>query len=130
MALSKTEARALALSLPGTEERRWFTHMCVFVHDRFLMRVNDKEEAVLLQVGSMEMREMMLEAEPALFFVTDHYRNFPFVLARLKALTKSSLKQMLEGRARQLAQMPPPRRAKKKTAKAPVKKKAAKKKAR
>jgi hypothetical protein len=133
--LTTTEARALALSLPGTDERRWFTHMCVFAHDRFLTRVNEKEDAMVLQVGSMEMREMMLEAEPELFFVTDHYRNFPFVLARLKALTKTSLKQMLEGRARQLAAMPPPKRAKKavkkklaapkkRAAKAPAKKKA------
>jgi hypothetical protein len=117
MPLTKSEARTLALSLPGTDERRWFTHMCVFVHDRFLTRVNEKEDAMVLQVGSMEMREMMLEAEPQLFFVTDHYRNFPFVLVRLKALTKASLKQMLEGRARQLAEMPPPRRGAKKTAK-------------
>jgi hypothetical protein len=117
MPLTKSEARTLALSLPGTDERRWFTHMCVFVHDRFLTRVNEKEDAMVLQVGSLEMREMMLEAEPKLFFVTDHYRNFPFVLARLKALTKASLKQMLEGRARQLAEMPPPRRGAKKTAK-------------
>ena len=127
MPLTKSEARTLALSLPGTDERRWFTHMCVFVHDRFLTRVNEKEDAMVLQVGSLEMREMMLEAEPALFFVTDHYRNFPFVLVRLQALTKTSLKQMLEGRAWQLAQMPPPRRGAKKKAvkrkkKAPAKK--------
>jgi hypothetical protein len=129
MPLTKVEARKIALSLPGAEERLWFRHPCVFIHDRFLTRVNEKEDAMVLHVGSMEMREMMLEAESKLFFVTDHYRNFPFVLARLKALSKSALKQMLEGRARQLAEMPPPKRpqktAKKKTA--PPKKKAAKK---
>ena len=124
--LSKSEARAIALSLPGTDERRWFAHMCVFIHDRFLTRVNDKEDALVLQVGSMEMRAVMLEAEPDLFFVTDHYRSFPFVLARLKALSKKSLLELLEGRARQLAAMPPPKRAAKKAV-AAKKKVAAKK---
>jgi hypothetical protein len=128
MPLTQTEARKIALSLKGTEERPWFRHICVFVHDRFLTRVNEKEDAMVLQVGSMEMRAMMLEAEPRLFFVTDHYRNFPFVLARLKALNKTALLQMLEGRARQLAQMPPPKRPRKKAAATKTTKKTAKRK--
>ena len=129
MALSKTEARTLALSLPGTEERRWLTHMCVFIHDRFLSKVHRKEEAVTLQVGSMEMRDMMLEAEPKLFYITDHYRKFPFVLIRLKALTAKTLKEILVGRAAQLAVMPPIKRKPKSAAKAPARKIAKKKKA-
>ena len=110
MPLKRDEAWNVALALPGAEERPWFNRPCVFIHDRFLTRVHDKEEAVLLQVGAMEMREMMMEAEPGLFYITDHYRNFPFVLARLKALTRTAFKRMLEGRARQLAEMPPPKR--------------------
>ena len=125
MPLSRADAWKTALSLPGAEERPWFNRPCVFIHDRFLTRVHDKEEAVVLQVGSMEMREMMLEAEPELFYITDHYRNFPFVLARLKALSKTAFKEMLMGRAKQLAEMPPPKRPKKKAApKKTVKKKA------
>ncbi|HJR57042.1 MAG TPA: hypothetical protein VJ798_10705 [Rhizomicrobium sp.] len=125
MPLTRADAWKIALALPGAEERPWFNRPCVFIHDRFLTRVHDKEDAVVLQVGSMEMREMMLEAEPELFYITDHYRNFPFVLARLKALTKTAFKGMLVGRAEQLAAMPPPKRPKKKAAaKKAVKKKA------
>ena len=57
-----------------------------------------------LRVSSMEMRDMMLEAEPELFYITDHYRNFPFILARLSALTPKILKEILVGRAAQLAE--------------------------
>ena len=124
MPLKRDDAWKTALALPGAEERPWFRHICVFIHDRFLTRVNDKEDAMVLQVGSMEMRAVMLEAEPKLFFVTDHYRSFPFVLARLKVLSKKSLLEILEGRARQLAAMPPPKRPAKKAKakKAPLKK--------
>jgi hypothetical protein len=124
MPLTRTDAWKVALSLPGAEERPWFNRPCVFIHDRFLTRVHDKEDAVVLQVGSMEMREMMLEAEPRLFYITDHYRNFPFVLARLGALDKKSFKQMLTGRAAQLAAMPPPKRASQRKTKSKTKKKA------
>lgn len=134
MPLTRTDAWKIALALTGAEERLWYNQPCVFIHDRFLTRVHDKEDAVVLQVGSMEMRAMMLEAEPGLFYITDHYRNFPFVLARLSGLTKASFKAMLTGRAKQLAAMPPPKRrpktgAKTRTAKPAVKKIARKKKA-
>jgi len=113
--LSKAEARKVMLSIPGTDERLWFNQPSVFIHDRFLAKTHHKENAVTLQVGSMEMRDMMLEAEPELFYITDHYRKFPFVLVRLSALTKTILKGMLVGRAAQLAAMPVKKaRAKKK----------------
>jgi hypothetical protein len=115
--LSKADARKVMLSIPGTDERLWFNQPSVFIHDRFLAKTHHKENAVTLQVGSMEMRDMMLEAEPELFYITDHYRKFPFVLVRLSALTKTVLKEMLVGRAAQLAAMPVKKvRAKKKIA--------------
>jgi hypothetical protein len=120
MPIKREEGWKIALAIPGTEERLWFHKPAVFAHDRFLTKVHEKEEAMVLQVGSMEMRDMMLEAESKLFYITDHYRNFPFVLVRLKALTPKALKDVLTGRARQLAKMPP--KAKPKKA-APAKKK-------
>jgi hypothetical protein len=126
--LSKAEARKIMLAIPGTDERLWFNQPSVFVHDRFLSKTHHKEDAAVLQVGSMEMRDMMLEAEPKLFYITDHYRKFPFVLIRLSALTKTVLKEMLVGRAAQLAAMKPikraPKTAKKKTVKKVAKKSA------
>jgi hypothetical protein len=116
------------LAIPGTDERLWFNQPSVFVHDRFLSKTHHREDAAVLQVGSMEMRDMMLEAEPKLFYITDHYRKFPFVLIRLSALTKTVLKEMLVGRAAQLAAMKPikraPKTAKKKTVKKVAKKSA------
>lgn len=125
--LSKAEARKVMLSIPGTDERLWFNQPSVFIHDRFLAKTHHKEDAVTLQVGSMEMRDMMLEAEPELFYITDHYRKFPFVLVRLSALTKTVLKEMLAGRVAQLAAMPPIKRRPKKTAQKTAKKSPAKK---
>lgn len=126
MPLTKAEARKVMLAIAGTDERPWFNQPSVFLHDRFLAKTHHKEDAVTLQVGSMEMRDMMLEAEPELFYITDHYRKFPFLLVRLSALTRTVLKQMLVGRATQLAAMPPIRRRPKKPArKKPAKKSAA-----
>lgn len=124
MPIKRAEGWTIALAVPGAVETLWFNKPAVFLHDRFLTKVHDKEEAMVLQVGSMEMRDMMLEAEPGLFYITDHYRKFPFLLARLSALTPKMLKDILAGRAQQLAEMKPIKRRPKKAAqKKPAKKK-------
>jgi hypothetical protein len=117
MPISRAQGWKIALAIPGATEVLWFRKPAVFLHDQFLTKVHDKEEAMTLRVSSMEMRDMMLEAEPKLFYITDHYRNFPFVLARLSALDRKTLKAMLIGRAAQLAANPPKRKAKKKVSK-------------
>jgi hypothetical protein len=129
MPISRAQGWKIALAIPGTVEVLWFRKPAVFLHDQFLTKVHDKEEAMTLRVSSMEMRDMMLEAEPELFYITDHYRNFPFVLARLSALTPKTLKEILVGRAAQLAQNADKVAARKKrNVKKPAAKKAAKKK--
>ena len=65
--LSKAEARKIMLPLPGTDERLWFNDLSVSIHDRFLAKIHKKEDAVTLQVGPIEMRDMMLEAKPRFF---------------------------------------------------------------
>jgi hypothetical protein len=102
--ITRADGWKIALSIPGTEEVLWFKKPAVFLHGQFLTKVHDKEDAMTLRVSSMEMRDMMLEAEPKLFYITDHYRNYPFILARLTALTPRILKGLLAGRAAQLAE--------------------------
>ena len=104
--ITRKEGWKIALAIPGTEEVLWFRKPAVFLNSQFLTKVHDKEEAMTLRVSSMEMRDMMLEAEPELFYITDHYRNFPFILVRLTALTPKLLKEILVGRAAQLAEKP------------------------
>jgi hypothetical protein len=104
MSISRDQGMKIALGIPGSEQRLWFKQPSVFLHDQFLTKVHHKQEAMLLRVSSMEMRDMMLEAEPELFYITEHYRNFPFILVRLAALTPKLLKELLLGRAAQLAE--------------------------
>ena len=119
--LTKAEARKIALATEGASEGPYFGKPAIFVAGEYLCRVHDKEDAVVLRTGSMEMREVMLEAEPRLFYITDHYKSFPVILARLAGLDRKTLKALLAPRLARIAA---------KTAKkAPKKKKTAKKKA-
>ncbi len=104
MALTKAEARKIALSIAGTSEGPYFGKPAIFLGEEYLCRVHDKEAAMVLRSGSMEMREVMLEAEPKLFYITDHYKSFPVILARLSALDKKTLTDLLAARMLRIAQ--------------------------
>jgi hypothetical protein len=122
MPLTRAEARKIALAFEGASEGPYFGKPAVFVAEKFLTRVHTKEEAMVLAIGSMEMRDMMLEAEPKLFYITDHYKKFPYLLARLSKLDKATLKDLLSARLLRIAA----KTKKKRAASAPAKKKIAK----
>jgi hypothetical protein len=126
MPVSRKEGWKIALAVPGAEEVLWFNKPAVFLHGQFLTKVHDKEEAMTFRVSSMEMRDMMLEAEPRLFYITDHYKKFPYLLARLARLDKATLKDLLSARLLQIEA----KAKKKRAAPKPVKKKLAGKKKR
>ena len=96
--LSKAEARKIMLAIKGTSEAPYFGKPAVFYAESFVGRVHDKEEAVALRVGTIEMRDVMLEAEPKLFYITDHYKPWPMLLARLKVLDRTVLKELVAAR--------------------------------
>jgi hypothetical protein len=96
--LTKAQARKTMLAMKGTTEGPYFGRPSVFYGEVFVGRVHDKEEAVALRVGSMEMRDVMLEAEPKIFYITDHYRPWPMLLARLAALDAKTLKSLVMAR--------------------------------
>ena len=123
MPLTRSEARKIALSFEGASEGPYFGKPAIFVAEKFLTRVHHKEEAMVLAIGSMEMRDVMLEAEPRLFYITDHYKKFPYLLARLSKLNKETLKDLLAARLLRIeAKKPKARAAKSKAPKGSVKK--------
>ncbi len=113
MPLTRSEARKIALETPGASEGPYFGKPAIFVGEDYLCRIHDKEMAVVLRSGSMEMREVMLEAEPRLFYITDHYKSFPIVLARLATLDRKTLKDLLAARLLRIAQKGAKKRPKK-----------------
>jgi hypothetical protein len=117
--LSRTEARKIMLSVTGTNEGPYFGKPSIFYNENFVGRVHDKEEAVTLRVSTIEMRDVMLEAEPKLFYITDHYKTWAGLLARLSVLNKTTLKELVLARMAEIDAKP----KRKKSVKAPVKKK-------
>lgn len=65
----------------------------LLVKGKSFTRMKDAETLVVM--CALEEKEMLLELDPALFFETDHYKGWPVMLVRLRAIDDASLTQRL-----------------------------------
>ena len=88
------DARRLALALPETSERPMYGTPGFYVRTKHFARLRDNG-AVLVVRCDMGERELLLGAEPDTFFITDHYRDYHYVLVRLAAIEEEELREVL-----------------------------------
>ena len=82
MGTNFAEVREAALKLPSVSEGTSYGTPCLRVAKTLIARLWEDGETLVLKVDQME-RDILMEAEPDIFFTTDHYRGYPLVLARL-----------------------------------------------
>lgn len=101
--MTREEVAAIALSFPGCEEGLSYGQPAFKLNGKFFTRLRAEDESlVLLEIGFDE-REMLMEAEPATFHITPHYKAYPSVLARMSTLHPGSFRAFLERRFRKIA---------------------------
>lgn len=86
---------AIALAFPGVLETKSYGTPSIKVGSKFLLRLRDTG-IIALQRPSMDERDMLIEADPHLFFITDHYRDYPYVLVRLDNIASDRFRALFE----------------------------------
>jgi hypothetical protein len=99
----------LALALPGAEESVSYGTPSVKLKGRILSRLRTEAEGALALRCDFIDREMLLQAAPEVFFLTDHYLNYPMILVRLERIAPEALAVLVQ-RAAQMTAPPPKRR--------------------
>jgi hypothetical protein len=94
--------RQVALALPGVEDGTSYGTPALKVRGKLFVRLREDCESVVLPTDYDE-REILLEAAPDVFFLTDHYRNYPWILLRLAAVALADLPEILENAWRRVA---------------------------
>jgi hypothetical protein len=92
--LSLATIRRVALSFPGVEEGTSYGTPAFRLKKRLLARLHQDGQSIMLKL-SFEARDHLMRADPQTFFITDHYRNTPSVLARLDRLSAGDLAKLL-----------------------------------
>jgi hypothetical protein len=86
----------LARELPEVEESMWYRTPSLKVRGKGFVRLKEDGATVVFMLPSVEEQEFLIATQPALYFITDHYRGWPAVLARLSKLKESECRIRLE----------------------------------
>lgn len=105
MAVTFEEVTKIALSLENVEQSTSYGTPAFKAGKKLIARL--KEDGVTLVVGTtIEEREAMIAEEPATYFMTEHYRNYPLMLVRLSQVSADVMRDLLK-RALRLASAAP-----------------------
>jgi len=91
-----------ALRLPGVEQGTSYRTPALYVRQKLLARLREDNETVAVRAEFLD-RDVLLAADPATFFLTDHYRAHPWVLIRLAKARHASALEVLEQAWRRVA---------------------------
>ena len=93
--MSVETVRQLALALPGVEETTSYRTHAFKVNGKLIARFHQDGESLVLKV-EYAAREVLMGANPKTFYVTDHYRCWPWMLVRLSSVDPDELRELLE----------------------------------
>jgi hypothetical protein len=93
--MTRDEVEHLVLSFPETEAGFSFRQPCWKAFGKFLTRIRDQDDSVVLGCVPEDERSMLVEIDPDTFHFTDHYKNFPYVLARIGSIETEQLRGYL-----------------------------------
>jgi hypothetical protein len=101
--MTPEEMDAIVMSFPGAEKGISYGRPSYKVNGKFFTRLRREDDSMVLLEVSFDEREMLIEAEPATFHFTAHYKDYPSVLARIESLHPGSLRNFLDRRFRKIA---------------------------
>ncbi|MBX7249260.1 MAG: MmcQ/YjbR family DNA-binding protein [Caulobacteraceae bacterium] len=101
--MTRDEVRELILALPETEEGLSWGYPSFKAGGKFLTRIRDEDDSVIVYVSSVDERDMLIEAAPDAYHLTDHYRAYPIVLARIGRIDRDWFAAHILRRWRRLA---------------------------
>jgi hypothetical protein len=93
--------RKIALSFPGVIEGTSYGTPAFRVGKKFLARLREDGDLVL-KVGDVQSK-FLIEAEPDIYYITDHYRGWGSVLIRLSQIRPVAFQYVFEETWRQYA---------------------------
>lgn len=87
---------AIGLTLPEVEEGIWYRTPALKVRGKSFVRLKEDRESVVFLLDAVEEQEFLCATQPELYYITDHYRGYPAVLARLAVLDADECRHRLD----------------------------------
>jgi hypothetical protein len=94
--------REVARAFPGIEEATSYGTPALKVKGKLMVRLHQSGECFVLRVD-LKHRDALTRSQPAVFYVTDHYQDYPWVLVRFLTVDPAALPEIIEGAWRLVA---------------------------
>jgi len=86
--------RRLGLALPNVEEGTSYGTPALKVNGKLFVRLHQDLDKIVVKMP-FDRREEMMEADPQTYFITDHYREYPWILVSLAQVRADALPDLL-----------------------------------
>jgi hypothetical protein len=93
--MTRDEVHALIMSFPEVEEGTSYGKPAYKAFGKFFTRLRIVDDSLVLGQIGFDERDFLLEVDPDTFHYTDHYKSFPFVLARIANIEPDQAKGFL-----------------------------------
>ncbi len=87
--------RLVAHAFPGVVDSTSYGTAALKVRGKLLARLHQNGECFVLRADLLD-REILMQSDPAVFFITDHYRDYPWILVRFSTVDSVALPDLLE----------------------------------
>jgi hypothetical protein len=92
----------LAQPLPDIEVSTSYGTPALKVGGKLIARLKEDGESLVLRTDFLD-REFLMRTRPETFFITEHYRGYPWVLVRLAMVSEGQLAELLDDAWRRVA---------------------------
>lgn len=87
--------RQISLSLEHVEEGMSYGTPAFKVRGALFVRLHQEFDSTIVVRTDFEQREELLATDSEAYFITDHYRDYPWVLVRLSHVYLDALRDLL-----------------------------------
>jgi hypothetical protein len=89
------QVRSVAFTFPGVEDSTSYRTPALKVRGKLLARLHQSIDCLVLRADFLD-RQILMQSAPSAFFITDHYRDYPWVLVRFSAVEAHELPSLVE----------------------------------
>jgi hypothetical protein len=97
------DIRKMALAWPEVEDGTSYGTPALKVRKKLLARLREDGDSLVMLGVPQDERDMLVESQRKVFYLTDHYRDYPAVLIRLSKTKPATVEPLLRRRWRVLA---------------------------
>jgi len=93
-AVTYETVRRIALAFPDVEDGFSYGTPALKVKGKLFVRLRPDLDSVVVKT-TFDRRDELMAAEPEIYYITDHYLRYPWILVRLAAARAEALPELL-----------------------------------